>query len=320
MCKLQKSIQSDNCNKVNIMQNIISIGLLVLLAGVFNVNAQSQLNCQFFDDGAYGYTCLVNRQNVTSFTNVTITGNHTNNRNNSQVMFLEIATSSIALIVNQLFQTFPNALVMYVLNSGLSVIQLDAFMGAGSLRVLEIEGNDLRALNSNSFNHLERLEILTLRNNKIMDLNGNVFQGLGQLNFLSLNNNTLRSLQDDIFSPLTSLEYLFADTIEVDRIGGRLFENNRSLRVLDLPNNNITAIESNFIDNLRNLTILNLIGNHCTDSFYSITNSSILDQIRSDLSQCFTNFAPRLNVTRLILEVEGHLTLFNENGTVIVRV
>lgn len=302
------------------MQNIVSIGLLVLLAGGLAVNAQSQLNCQFFDDGAYGYTCLVNRQNLTLFTNVTITGVHTNGRNNSQVLFLEIATSSIALIVNQLFITFPNANVMYILNSGLNDIRPNAFMGATNLRSLEIQGNNLTTLNTNAFNNLQNLELLTLRNNNIMRLAGNVFEGLGQLLFLSLDFNPLNNLQGDIFSPLTSLEYFFAENVGLDRVGGRLFEDNRSLRILDLPNNNITAIESNFIDNLRNLTILNLLGNNCTDSFYSITNSSVFDEIRRDLSQCFNNFEPRLQVTRLILEVEGHLTLFNENGTMIVRV
>lgn len=295
--------------------------LLLLLAGVcWQIDAQSQLNCQFFDDGAYGYTCLINRQNLTSFTNVTITGSHTNGRNNSQVMFIEIATSSIALIVTQMFQTFPNANVMYVLNSGLSDIRPNAFVGAGNLQNLDFDGNNLTILNGNAFNHLQNLQTLSIRNNNIMQLDGNVFQGLERLSFLALDFNPLRRLAGEIFSPLVNLEYLFAESIAVDRIGGRLFQDNRSLRVLDLPNNNITAIESNFIDDLRNLTILNLQGNLCTNSFYSITNASIFDDIRRDLSECFNNFAPRRDVTRLIMEIEGHLTLFNENGTVIVRV
>lgn len=302
------------------MKNIISIGLLVLLACGLAIDAQSALNCQFFDDGAYGYTCLINRQNLTLFNNVTITGVHTNGRNNSQVMFLEIATSSIPLIVNQLFITFPNANVMYILNSGLNDIRPNAFVGATNIRSLELQGNNVTTLNANAFNNLQNLEILTLRDNNIMRLAGNVFAGLGRLVFLSLDFNPLNILQGDIFNPLTSLEYLFAESVGLDRVGGRLFENNRALKILDLPNNNITAIESTFIDNLRNLTILNLLGNRCTDSFYSITDNSVFDEIRRDLSQCFNNFAPGLRTTRLILEVEGHLTLFNENGTVIVRV
>lgn len=302
------------------MQNIINIGLLVLLACGIQVQAQSQLNCQFIDDGAYGYTCLINRQTLTLFSNVTISGNHTNGRNNSQVLFLEIATSTIPLIVTQLFSTFPNTRVMYIINSALSEIQPNAFIGAGNLRNLEIEANNLTTINANAFNHLINLETLALRNNSILTINANAFQSLGRLMFLSLDHNSLRQLDDGTFRTLTTLEYIFASHIEVERISGRLFEENRSLRILDLPNNNITAIEANFIDNLRNLTILNLIGNSCIDSFYSITNNSMFDVIRNDLTQCFNNFAPRRNVTRLILEFEGHLTLFNENGTVIVRV
>lgn len=302
------------------MKNIISITLLVLLAGGLTVDAQSTLNCQFFDDGAYGYTCLINRQNLSLFNNVTITGAHASGRNNSQVIFLEIATSSIALIVNQLFITFPNARVMYILNSGLNDIRSNDFIGATNMRNIDIQGNNVTTISASAFRNLPNLEILTLRDNNIMRLAGNAFEGLGRLMFLSLDFNPISTLQTDIFDPLTSLEYLFLETVGLDRVSGRLFENNRAMKILDLPNNNITAIESTFIDNLRNLTILNLLGNRCTDSFYSIESNSVFDEIRRDLSQCFNNFAPGLPVTRLTLEIQGHLTLFNENGTVIVRV
>ncbi|CAO1394032.1 unnamed protein product [Diamesa hyperborea] len=93
--------------------------------------------------------------------------------------------------------------------------------------------------------------------------------------------------------------------------------------VLNLQGNNATAVDPALIDNITNLQILSMPNNICVNRIFFIEQEKLsLGYLRQELKQCFENFRqdkPK-TLTKLILEVEGHLTLYNENGTAILRV
>lgn len=93
--------------------------------------------------------------------------------------------------------------------------------------------------------------------------------------------------------------------------------------MLNLQGNNAIAVDPALIDNITNMQVLSLPDNICVNRIFFIKQENLsLDYLRQELKQCFENFhqdKPK-TLTRIILEIEGHLTLYNENGTVILQV
>lgn len=296
---------------------------------VFGCRTQSapvELTCVFVDTTivlSYGYTCVLNLKtfNDPSY-NVIFTGQHRGGRNNSDVRNVRITNSKVPFIIRDIFTVFPNIYAMQVDNGGLNEIQGSAFERAVNLRVLNFVNNNITSLRADTFINLPFLEELNFVSNNILNISVNAFIGLQNLMSLKFQNDSISTFMPFTFRPLNNLRNIFLTGLSIQRIDGRLFASNRLLRILDLQDNAIDAIQSTFLNNLANIQIINLMENQCVNYFFSIEGNLTIPDVQRNLTTCFNNFNNErpTNVTRLILEVEGHLTLFNENGTAIVRI
>lgn len=272
---------------------------------------------------SYGYTCVLNLKTFDDpFHNVTFSGQHRGGRNNSDVRNVRITNSKVPFIIRDIFTVFPNVYAMQVDNGGLKEIQGSAFALAANLRVLNFLNNNITSLTADTFINLPQLEELYFVSNNILNISVNAFIGLQNLMSLRLQNDTIATFLPFTFRPLVNLRNIFLTELRLQRIDGQLFASNRFLRILDLQDNVIDAIQSTFLNNLANIQIINLMGNQCVNYFFSIEGNQSIPDVQRNLTTCFNNFNNDrpANVTRFILEVEGHLTLLNENGTEIVRI
>lgn len=254
--------------------------------------------------------------------NVTFSGQHRGGRNNSDVRNVRITNSQVPFIIRDIFTVFPNVYAMQVDNGGLEEIQGSAFARAANLRVLNFVRNNITSLTADTFINLPFLEELNFVSNNIVNISVNAFIGLQNLISLRFQDDSISTFLPFTFRPLNNLRNIYLTGLRLQRIDGRLFASNRFLRILDLQDNSIDAIQSTFLNNLANIQIINLMENNCVNYFFSIEGNLTIPDVQSNLTTCFNNFnnVRPTYVTRLILEVEGHFTLFNENGTAIVRV
>ena len=287
--------------------------------------APVEISCVFVDTTivlSYGYTCVLNAKtfDVPNY-EVTFSGQHRGGRNNSDVRNVRITNSKIPFILRDIFTVFPNVYAMQVDNGGLKDIQGSAFARAENLRVLNFVQNNITSLTADTFINLPFLEELYFVSNNISSVSVNSFNGLQRLISLRFQNDSITSFLPFTFRPLVNLRNIFLTELRLQRIEGRLFASNRFLRILDLQDNDINAMQSTFLDNLANIQLINLMGNQCVNYFFSIEGNQTILEVQRNLTRCFNNFDNNtpVNVTRLTLEFEGHLTLFNENGTEIVR-
>lgn len=283
-----------------------------------------QLNCVFTDTTivlSYGYTCVLNLKTFDNPNyNVSFTGQHRGGRNNSDVRNIRITNSKIPFILRDIFTDFPNVHAMQIDNGGLMEIQRTAFARAGNLRVLFFMDNDIKTLTADTFINLPFLEELYFVSNNIFNVSVNAFIGLQSLISLRFQQDSITQFLPFTFRPLVNLRNIFLTELRLQTIDGRLFASNRFLRILDLQDNAINAIQSTFLNNLANIQIINLMGNQCVNYFFSIEGNTTVLDVQRNLTRCFNNFDQPPIITRLTLQIEGHLTLFNENGTQIIRI
>ena len=302
------------------------LSVTLFLVGCHTESSPVQLNCTFVDTTivlSYGYTCVLNRITLLDDDyNVTFSGQHRGGRNNSDVRNIRVTNSNITFIVRDIFNVFPNVYAMQVDNGGLRVIHGSSFVRAEKLRVLNFVDNNLTTITADTFINLPFLEELYFVSNNIFNVSVNAFIGLQNLISLRFERDLITTFLPFTFRSLVNLRNIFLTELNLQRIEGRLFASNRFLRIIDLQDNAINAIQSTFLNNLANIQIINLMGNQCVNQFFSIENNVTVTDVERNLTRCFNNYNNEtpLNVTRLILEVEGHLTLFNENGTIIVRI
>ncbi|CRL02116.1 CLUMA_CG015299, isoform A [Clunio marinus] len=305
----------------------ISIVLFIVLISIsFSIisGQNFDFNCVFFGSPAI-YTCIIAGITIPDDANLdfNIGGNHILGLGNENVTEIRILDSNIPFIISEMFTSFPNVNFFGITEGGLRRIQSNAFNNAKNLQSIRINANkEFKIIQENAFNGADKVVTLELFENKIESIAESAFNGLHSLNVLNLRVNEIRTLPVNVFKDLQSMNLLQLTDNRLDRIEGGLFAQNSNLSTLNIIRNEINAIERNFLDGFEQLNILSLNENQCIDRAWIIGGStSTLDTIRENLSICFDNFdTPEEETRRIIMEIRGSLTLFNENGTEIIRI
>lgn len=252
---------------------------------------------------------------------IAFVGEHLPGWDNSRIRWVEMWSSDIPFIVTQMFTTFPN-LEYVVHGTNLLRIQENAFANAANLRRLEISwAPQLKTIDENAFAGATRLDWLQIFRCGIETIDENAFNGLSALNQLELQDLEIRELPPNVFRPLPALEVLWMSWNSLEKLDGRLFAHKPDMRIITLNHNRINAVERNFLDNLLRLRDFGMSLNLCVDKVWRIGFEGLtINRVREDLRECFDNFGPEPEEEekRFVIELTGHLEVFDENGTEIM--
>lgn len=141
----------------------------------------------------------------------------------------------------------------------------------------------------------------------------NAFLGLWNLQDLILFGGNLVRFEPNTFSPLPNLRFLEVSWNLIEVLDSRWFANNTLISRINFNYNLIYAVSPNIVEQ-PGLTNLQLLQNVCVDNVFMI-NDQTRDQVRQDLDICFNNYPARIR--RFWLELEGDLSLYWSNGTLV---
>lgn len=151
--------------------------------------------------------------------------------------------------------------------------------------------------------------------NELEYVSESAFLGLPLLRELSLLGGRLTNIPPNTFAPLTNLRYFDASFNQLEIIDSRWFVNNSQIFQLSFNTNLIHSLHTSLVD-MPMLTNLQLLNNNCIDAIFFI-NDLTREQVRTELRPCLDNYPSR--ITRFIIELEGDLSLFDGNGTLVVN-
>ena len=135
-------------------------------------------------------------------------------------------------------------------NTGLHVIQHDAFLGLEGVVVLILSNNRLLMLQKTVCQNLPQLKVLILDHNKLVNLTSDSFTGpcVEQLLMLYLQSNELTYLPHDLFNLTSKLRYLNLKKNGLVQIPSDLFSSLEVLLELWLGDNAISTISVDVFD------------------------------------------------------------------------
>lgn len=299
--------------------------VILLLGLIAGYNAQIlvfEMTCDFAMSVVLeveGYTCTLSDLEYdfsTPFYFIRIRGEHLGNLTNADVRNVRLTNSRMNRIPANIFNNFPNAEALEVIDCyGLTFIPPD-FLFAGNLKDARFVNNQIPVIGISSFVFATGLELLNLDNNRINALTPTSFVGLTNLRHLSLANNNIRIITPRMLAPLVNLEIFVAPDNQLEVLDGRLFINNPRLITAMLVGNNINAIGSSFLNINENLRFLFMTRNNCVNRDF-VDGDTTLTNIRNNLEECFRNSPFGTQIT---LNVVGRLTIFDETDNVLVTV
>lgn len=253
--------------------------------------------------------------------NVTIGGEHLASRTNDDVDTVLIQNSTTPFIIPAIFSTFPFMTDLRIINSGLESIDFSSSSGV-ELIWLYLNQNNISRIESGAFASQPSVRYLSLIRNNIQEVDENAFEGLAALNWVSLIGNHIREIAPQTFHPLLNATTIDLEANNLTVITEEMFAGNPHLVSLYLEYNQINAISPRFADNLRDsLAFINLSGNECASGFFSVGDEAAWAVLNRELWNCFNNFTNGTSdgTRRITMEFQGHMTLFDEFGNMVVR-
>ena len=258
----------------------------IFLAVLLPFLAQAEVRvarCSFYIHPMFGYGCAVGDLDFVAGDELQITGTHIVGRNNENVLFVEIANSTIEVIPQQYFINFRNInrfqatevslstlnrlgncenLETLVLSSNnLQTIANDIFADCSNLLNLQLQSNVIASLSRFALRGLSKLRILNLNNNDIDVINADLFTETPELLDLGISNNNLETLNSRTLTPITNLEILRMANNRFTILNVNILETLTQLQTLLLNGNQFDNFQANFFRHLPNLRQLNLNDN-----------------------------------------------------------
>jgi Leucine-rich repeat (LRR) protein len=271
----------------------MTLSRLIFFFGLLVVTCSAEaipVECNFIIDWRR-YTCeltgITIDNDVTQ--NFTLSGNHSEDRSNDDVLAVLIQDADIPFVFKEFFQTFPNLERLTVTRGGLRTFQKNAFFNAKKLEIIEITENNITNLYPYAFIGATYASELTLRDNHIQNLHKDALVGLNNLQSLNIGNNELEEIPADFFRPAIRLRSLFSGDNKLKRIRGDTFVRKYQIEQISFPRSQLNAIERNFMDNLNLKSLINLLGNECVNRVFELSRTPV-EVIKEVLEPCFANY------------------------------
>ena len=146
-------------------------------------------------------------------------------------------------------------------NTGLTLIQPDAFADLKYIEKLDVSHNRITKLFKTQFDGLRKLQTLYLGFNRIDKLCEQQFKELNNLHTLLLNDNNIKDIHPKVFEGLGKLERLSLRFNEIIKLHPGQFIEIPRLTFLYLSDNKVSELHLHHIDGLHNLKDLNVDNN-----------------------------------------------------------
>jgi len=294
--------------------------LLLLIAGLCAVSSQDlELECSFSASFIH-YECELNQIEVLDpALNVVFVGNHLDGRTHENVTYVRINNSNTPFIIQQIFTTFFNIVRFEIFGSNLESISIPPSI---QLNWIAIGGNNISRIERDSVSNQTLLGYFNLASNNIEHIDEDAFEGLTSVDSFVFFNNRIRALAPRTFHPLSYVMSIDLEGNLLTRIDEELFANSPNLMFIYLERNQINEIHPRFADNLRgSLRYINLSENVCVGRDFALYEEEDWSSLDEGLTTCFDNFnATQPARRRITMEFEGPLSLFDENGNLIITV
>lgn len=278
------------------------------------------IECRFVNTIYNEYACLIDDlEALDSSANYVITGQHLENRANSDIEVVRILNSNTPFMIQQIFTTFSN---MVELEIGFSNLQSINIPDTVQLNWLDLYGNNITRIGSGNFQGQTALRFFYAVNNNIQEIAEDAFEGLSELITIQLINNRITEIAPRTFQPVPNVNYIDFERNNLTSIGEEVFSWNQNLASLYLEFNEINEIHPRFAANLRDsLRFINLTGNRCIGQSFFLASEAGWRSLNAGLQTCFNNFNGTIPEARSItMEFTGNLSIFDEFGNLIVRV
>lgn len=294
---------------------------MILVVALGSVLSQDvTLNCLYSYSFYNEYMCsLIQIEVLDPTQNVIFAGQHLENHTNEDVELVFIYVSNTPFIIQEMFATFPNLIVLEISFSNLESISIP---DTARLEWLDIYGNNINHIEAGAFSSQSSLEYLFLSYNQIQTVDEDAFAGLSELIYLELYYNDVERLEPGTFNPLTNLMIVDIEANFLTSIDD-LFSENRQLENIYLEFNRISGIHPSFHVNLRdNLRYLYLFGNNCVSiGFNSFDDEQTWMFMLIALRTCFHNYnGTPAEDKNLGMELRGSLRFFDQFGNLIAIV
>lgn len=237
--------------------------LVVVLALARFVNAQ--INCFYFEDENFGYTCNLFLENSSGNEFNFVPGPHMPGKSDEDVQVLSAIAQNSPIIPKILCFQFPNLVNFTIVGSQVSFLTSSSFAYCQNVQRIELYNNLLTEIPENIFNSVENLRHLDINNNQLTTLSENSFTGT-RLETLFLNLNDFETFNFAALNPINeTLENLDLMTNELREIPQGAFQNFKNLKNLNLGANFFIDFPADAFIGLENLQVLFLVGNRIYD-------------------------------------------------------
>ncbi|XP_071825037.1 uncharacterized protein [Apostichopus japonicus] len=149
-----------------------------------------------------------------------------------------------------------NATFLYIIETAITEIPVEAFWNLTHLEELNLERNKITKIPEQAFFNLALLKLLDLKRNMINVLSPEVFSRLTSLTKLRLEGNQLKALHCNLFSKLTNLKSLYLNDNMIAALPHNIFWNLYQLERLYIFNNYLTTLPGDLLRNLTSLILL----------------------------------------------------------------
>ncbi len=179
----------------------------------------------------------------------------------AQAVEVNLGRNQIEVIRQNSFSHLSACEGLWLSQNKIHTIEIKAWNGLSSLRVLHLHYNQIEVIRQNSFSHLNACEHLQLNHNKIHSIESGAWDGLDSLRTLYLDNNEIEVIRQNSFSHLSVCEYLDLSGNKIHTIESGAWDGLLSLRKLYLNSNELEILRPGMWSHLNNCTFLDLSDN-----------------------------------------------------------
>ena len=270
--------------------------VVLILCSISAQAVEIDYGYQDFDEPS-GYAVFFTEAKVQKGDVVTITGEHKEEMNDSDVRYIPFYESIVEVIPTEIFVTFPNVKNLHLANSRLVEIEQRSLKGAVNLEILNVKLNDITQIAAETFIEVPKLKKLYLNNNEIKVVHEHAFKNLTKLEILTLNVNHIKYLHKDIFEDLVSLKMFYIYANRIQELPEGLFRNNLMLEEIELYKNQIHTIFPGLFSHLKSSTNVDLRYNSCVNfrtdwsmTHFSKLNDAIKKCLKANTVQTMAEF------------------------------
>ncbi len=205
--------------------------------------------------------CWLKNLNVES-EDETVEINRTNYVNIEQEV-VDIRLSNMSFIPNQIFQIFPNLIILKSLSSkkqrySLKSLKQEHIKGGDKLEILSIQFANFSRINESVLSELPSLRLLDLSSNLIQEIDDKAFAGNPKLTMINLSGNLIEQIPEKLFEGFGELQEIYLCQNRLQQLDDSIFSRNLNLKTVILKNNLIDSPSTNVFKNLKNLEEIDL--------------------------------------------------------------